>query len=59
MSSVSRNKINRDESQRKSILTWLRGNRDPEGGSLRTRPDHCTTIGLTPAIGTNVADSGV
>ena len=38
---------------------WLRGNRDLEGGSLRTRPCHCTSARLTPAIDTNVVDSGV
>ena len=42
-----------------NILTWLRGNRDLKGGSLRTRPCHCTSARLTPAIDTNVVDSGV
>ena len=41
-----------------SILTWYRGYRDHEGGSPRKRPSHCTSVGLTPAIATNVGYSG-
>ena len=41
-----------------SILTWHRGDHDREGGSPRTRPLHCTTVGLTLAIIPNVDDSG-
>ena len=40
------------------ILTWRRGYRDPEGGSPRVRPFHCTAVGLTPAIAPNVGNSG-
>ncbi|KAK9679299.1 Ligand-gated ion channel [Popillia japonica] len=36
-----------------SILTWRRGYRDQQGGSPRTRPFHCTTVGLTSAITPN------
>ena len=40
------------------ILTWHRGRRDQEGGSLRMRPLHCTLLGLRPAISPNVGNSG-
>ncbi|WAR22570.1 hypothetical protein MAR_016544 [Mya arenaria] len=33
------------------------GYRDHEGGSPRKRPSHCTSVGLTPAIATNVGYS--
>jgi hypothetical protein len=42
----------------KSILTWRRGYHDHQGGSLRVRPFHCTSVGLTPAIIPNVDNSG-
>ena len=41
-----------------SILTWLRGILDHEGGSSRSRPFHCTPVGLKPAIAPNVGNSG-
>ena len=40
------------------ILTWRRGRRDQQGGSLRMRPRHCTPLGLRPAISPNVGNSG-
>ena len=40
------------------ILTWRRGRRDQQGGSLRMRPRHCTPLGLRPAISSNVGNSG-
>jgi len=40
------------------ILTWYRRYRDQQGGSPRTRPFHCTSVGLTPAIAPNVGNSG-
>ena len=40
------------------ILTWHRGRRDQEGGSLRMRPLHCSPLGLRPAISPNVGNSG-
>ena len=42
----------------RSNITSRRGYRDPEGGSPRVRPFHCTTVGLTPAIAPNVGKSG-
>ncbi len=32
--------------------------RDPQGGSPRVRPFHCTPVGLTFAITPNAGDSG-
>ena len=40
------------------ILTLYRGRRDQAGGSLRSRPLHCTLLGLKPAISPNVGKSG-
>ena len=40
------------------ILTWRRGRRDQQGGSLRMRPRHCTPLRLRPAISPNVGNSG-
>ena len=40
-----------------SILTWHGGYPDPDGGSPRVRPFHCTSVRLTPAITPNVGDS--
>jgi len=41
----------------KSILTWYGRHHDPLGGPPRARPNHCTPVGLTPAIAPNVGDS--
>ena len=43
---------------RSSILTWHRRYLDHEGGSPKSRPFHCTSVGLTLAITPNVGDSG-
>ena len=37
-----------------SILTWHGRYHDHQGGSPRSRPFHCTSVGLTPAIIPNV-----
>ena len=42
-----------------SILTWRRGSFDHEGSSPRSRPFHCTSVWLKPAIPPNVGNSGV
>ncbi|WAR23445.1 hypothetical protein MAR_037114 [Mya arenaria] len=39
------------------MVIAARGYRDHEGGSPRKRPSHCTSVGLTPAIATNVGYS--
>ena len=41
----------------KAYLPGVEVNRDHEGGSSRVRPDHCTTVGLTPTITPNVGNS--
>ena len=40
-----------------SYLPGWEVNRDHEGGSSRARPFHCTSVGLTPAIISNVDNS--
>ena len=40
------------------ILTWYRGYLDQQGGSPRSRPFHCTPVGLNPAIIPNADYSG-
>ena len=41
-----------------SILTWYREHRDQKGGLHRSRPFHCTSVWLKPAIAPNVSNSG-
>ena len=44
-------------SQQSSYLPGTKVNRDHEGGSFRVRPFHCTSVGLTPTIASNVGNS--
>ena len=47
----------KNKKKKKQKKTWYGRHHDPPGGPPRARPNHCTPVGLTPAIAPNVGDS--